>query len=165
MEFDSTFWVAVSFLLFLILLVYFKIPQKVNELLSNIIVDIKKEIDESEKLREESKSLLDKAQAKLDTSDSESKKIIKEAKKDAENLIIEMNDKFHKNMEIKKKLAQNKIIQMKDGAIKEIRNTSIKIAVESVKKVISSSVDKSKIDALFEKKLEETKSELKKINS
>ena len=165
MEFDSTFWVAVSFLLFLILLVYFKIPQKVNELLSNIIVDIKKEIDESEKLREESKSLLDKAQAKLDTSDSESKKIIKEAKKDAENLIIEMNDKFHKNMEIKKKLAQNKIVQMKDGAIKEIRNTSIKIAVESVKKVISSSVDKSKIDALFEKKLEETKSELKKINS
>ena len=165
MEFDSTFWVAVSFLLFLILLVYFKIPQKVNELLSNIIVDIKKEIDESEKLREESKSLLDKAQAKLDTSSSESKKIINEAKKDAENLIIEMNDKFHKNMEIKKKLAQNKIIQMKDGAIKEIRNTSIKIAVESVKKVISSSVDKSKIDALFEKKLEETKSELKKINS
>ena len=165
MEFDSTFWVAISFLLFLILLIYFKIPQKVNELLSNIIVDIKKEIDESEKLREESKSLLDKAQAKLDTSDSESKKIIKEAKKDAENLIIEMNDKFHKNMEIKKKLAQNKIVQMKDGAIKEIRNTSIKIAVESVKKVISSSVDKSKIDALFEKKLEETKSELKKINS
>ena len=165
MEFDSTFWVAVSFLLFLILLVYFKIPQKVNELLSNIIVDIKKEIDESEKLREESKSLLDKAQAKLDTSSSESKKIINEAKKDAENLIIEMNDKFHKNMEIKKKLAQNKIVQMKDGAIKEIRNTSIKIAVESVKKVISSSVDKSKIDALFEKKLEETKSELKKINS
>ena len=165
MEFDSTFWVAISFLLFLILLVYFKIPQKVNELLSNMIVDIKKEIDESEKLREESKTLLDKAQAKLDTSDSESKKIINEAKKDAEDLIIEMNDKFHKNMEIKKKLAQNKIIQMKDGAIKEIRNTSIKIAVESVKKVISSSVDKSKIDALFEKKLEETKSELKKINS
>ena len=165
MEFDSTFWVAISFLLFLILLVYFKIPQKVNELLSNMIVDIKKEIDESEKLREESKTLLDKAQAKLDTSDSESKKIINEAKKDAEDLIIEMNDKFHKNMEIKKKLAQNKIVQMKDGAIKEIRNTSIKIAVESVKKVISSSVDKSKIDALFEKKLEETKSELRKINS
>ena len=165
MTFDATFWVTVSFLIFLGILVYFKIPQKVNELLSNMIVDIKKEIDESEKLREESKTLLDKAQAKLDTSDSESKKIINEAKKDAENLIIEMNDKFHKNMEIKKKLAQNKIIQMKDGAIKEIRNTSIKIAVESVKKVISSSVDKSKIDALFEKKLEETKSELKKINS
>ena len=48
-----------------------------------------------------------------------------------------MNDKFHKNAEIKKKLAQSKIVQMKDGAIKEIRNASIKIAVDSAKKVIS----------------------------
>ena len=165
MEFDATFWVAISFLLFFGLLIYFKIPQKVNELLSKMIQDIGKEIDESEKLRKESKILLDKAQSKLDTSDSENKRIINVAKKEAENLIIEMNDKFHKNAEIKKKLAQSKIVQMKDGAIKEIRNASIKIAVDSAKKVISSSVDKSKLDTLFEKKLEETKSELKKINS
>ncbi len=165
MEFDATFWVAISFLLFFGLLIYFKIPQKVNELLSKMIQDIGKEIDESEKLRKESKLLLDKAQSKLDTSDSENKRIINAAKKEAENLIIEMNDKFHKNAEIKKKLAQSKIVQMKDGAIKEIRNASIKIAVDSAKKVISSSVDKSKLDTLFEKKLEETKSELKKINS
>lgn len=162
---DATFWVAISFLLFFGLLIYFKIPQKVNELLSKMIQDIGKEIDESEKLRKESKLLLDKAQSKLDTSDSENKRIINAAKKEAENLIIEMNDKFHKNAEIKKKLAQSKIVQMKDGAIKEIRNASIKIAVDSAKKVISSSVDKSKLDTLFEKKLEETKSELKKINS
>ena len=162
---DATFWVAISFLLFFGLLIYFKIPQKVNELLSKMIQDIGKEIDESEKLRKESKILLDKAQSKLDTSDSENKRIINAAKKEAENLIIEMNDKFHKNAEIKKKLAQSKIVQMKDGAIKEIRNASIKIAVDSAKKVISSSVDKSKLDTLFEKKLEETKSELKKINS
>ena len=165
MVFDSTFWVAVSFLLFFSLLMYFKIPKKVNELLSNMIIDIKKEIDESERLREESKVLLDKAQSRLETSNEESKKIIDEAKKEAENLIIEINDKFHKSIETKKKLAQNKISQMKDNAIKDIKNTSIKIAVDSVKKVISTSVDKSKLDKLFEKKLEETKSELKKINS
>ena len=54
---------------------------------------------------------------------------------------------------------------MKESAIKEIKNTSIKIAVESVKKIISTSVEKSKLDNLFEKNLEETKAELKKINS
>ena len=52
-----------------------------------------------------------------------------------------------------------------ESAIKEIKNTSIKIAVESVKKIISTSVDKSKLDNLFDKNLEETKAELKKINS
>ena len=76
-----------------------------------------------------------------------------------------MNDKFHKSSEIKKSLAKTKISQMKESAIKEIKDTSIKIAINSVKKIISTSVDKSKLDNLFEKNLEETKSELKKINS
>ena len=80
-------------------------------------------------------------------------------------MIIDFNDKFHKSSEIKKNSAENKIAQMKDAAIKEIQNASIKIAVDSVKKVITTSVDKSKLDALFQKNLEETKKELKKINS
>ena len=76
-----------------------------------------------------------------------------------------MNDKFHKSSEIKKNLAENKIAQMKEATLKEIKDVSIKIAVDSVKKIISTSIDKSKLDNLFEKNLEETKIELKKINS
>ena len=76
-----------------------------------------------------------------------------------------MNDKFHKSAEIKKNLAQAKISQMKDAAIKDIKDTSIKIAIDAVKKSISTSIDKSKLDKLFEKNLEETKIELKKVNS
>ena len=165
MAFDATFWVAVSFVIFFGVLIYFKIPQKINEILEKQIVDIKKEIDESEKLRMESKKLLENAQNKLDSASIESKKILDEAKKDGENLIIQMNDKFHKSSEIKKNIAETKISQMKEAAIKEIKDTSIKIAVDSVKKIISTSVDKSKLDLLFEKKLEETKTALKNINS
>ena len=165
MSFDATFWVAVSFFIFFGALIYFKIPQNVNNLLSKMIVDIKNEIDESEKLRTDSKKLLDEAQIKLNTVNSASEKLLDEAKKESERLIIEMNDKFHKTSEIKKNLAQVKINQMKEAAIKEIKDTSIKIAVDSVKKIITTTVDKSKLDNLFEKNLEETKSELKKINS
>ena len=76
-----------------------------------------------------------------------------------------MNEKFHKSSEIKKTLAENKISQMKEAAIKEIKDNSIRIAVESVKKLISTSIDKSKLDNLFEKNLEESKIALKKIKS
>ena len=165
MVFDSTFWVAISFLIFFGVLFYFKIPQKVNELLSKMIIDIKKEIDESEKLRKESKDILDKSKVKLESANKETKQILENAQKDAENLIIEMNEKFHKSSEIKKNIATNKINQMKIGAIKEIKNISVKIAVDTVKKVISSSVDKSKLDGLFDKNLKETKEELNKFNS
>ena len=165
MTIDATFWVAISFLLFIGLLVYFKIPQKVNEILNQLILNIKKEIDESEKLRNEAKTLLDNSQSKLDSASEETNKIIEQAKKDSENLVIEINEKFHKSAEIKKKLAETKIKQMKEAAIKEIKDTSIKIAVDSVKKIITTSVDKNKLDAIFEKDLEEAKTELKKINS
>ena len=129
MAIDASFWVAISFLIFVGALIYLKIPQKINEILNKLISDIKNELDESE------------------------------------NLIIELNDKFHKSAELKKNLAENKIAQMKEAAIKEIRDTSIKIAVDSVKKIITTSVDKSKLDNLFSKDLEETKAVLKKINS
>ena len=165
MVIDSTFWVAISFVIFFGALVYLKVPQKVNEILNKLISDIKNEINESEKLRTEAKTLLDKAQKKLDTAQTVSDEILEQAKRDSDKMVIELNDKFHKTSEIKKNLAENKISQMKEAAIKEIKDTSIKIAVDSVKKIITTSVDKSKLDALFQKNLDETKEESKKINS
>tara|TARA_B100000700_G_C14927826_1_gene800389 strand:- start:489 stop:1019 length:531 start_codon:yes stop_codon:yes gene_type:complete len=165
MAIDATFWVAVSFIIFILALVYLKIPNKINETLSKMILDIKNEIDESEKLRNESKVLLNNAQSKLEQAKIETKKIQEQAKKDSENLILEMNDKFHKSAEIKKNLAQTKISQMKNQALKDIKNISVKIAVDSVKKILSTSVDQSKLDNLFDKNLEESKELLKKINS
>tara|TARA_B100001173_G_C15929963_1_gene522310 strand:- start:20 stop:517 length:498 start_codon:yes stop_codon:yes gene_type:complete len=165
MVIDATFWVGVSFVIFFGGLIYLKIPQKINEVLTKLILDIKNEIDESEKLRSEAKVLLDKAQSKLDTAKKVSDNIIEQAKKDSDHMVIEMNDKFYKSSEIKKNLAENKIKQMKEAALKEIKDVSIKIAVDSVKKIISTSVDKSKLDSLFDKNLKETKTALKKINS
>ena len=165
MNIDATFWVAVAFFIFFGGLIYLKIPKKINDLLNKMILDIKNELAESEKLRVESKILLDKAQEKLDKSNIENKNIINQAKTESEKLIIEMNDKFHKSAEIKKNLAKKKITQMKELAIKEIKDTSVKITIDSVKKIISTSVDKSRLDNLFEKNLEEAKSALKKTSS
>ena len=122
MAIDATFWVAVSFVIFFGGLIYLKIPQKINDVLSKLILDIKNEIDESEKLRTEAKTLLETAQNKLDTAQKVSKEILDQAKKDSDHLVIEMKDKFHKSSEIKKNLAENKISQMKDAAIKEIKD-------------------------------------------
>lgn len=103
MTFDATFWVAVSFFIFFGVLIYLKVPGKINEILANMITGIKKEIDESEKLRAETKSMLDEAQKKLNTADKEVNKILKQAKDDSEKLVLEMNEKFHNSSEIKKK--------------------------------------------------------------
>ena len=165
MVIDATFWVAISFVIFFGGLVYLKVPHKINDILNKLIHDIKNEIDESEKLRTEAKTLLENAQNRLDTAENVKREILDQAKLDSDKLIIELNDKFHKSSDLKKNLAENKINQMKESAIKEIKDASIKIAMDSVKKIITTSVDKSKLDTLFQKNLDETKEELKKINS
>ena len=165
MVIDSTFWVAISFIIFFGGLVYLKVPQKINEILNKLIIDIKNEIDESEKLRTEAKTLLENAQKKLDSAENVKKEIIEQARKDSDKIIIDLNDKFHKSSELKKNLVENKINQMKENAAKEIKNVSVKIAMESVKKILTTAVDSSKLDNLFKKNLNETKEELKKINS
>ena len=165
MAIDSTFWVAVSFVIFFGGLIYLKVPNKINDILNKLIIDIKNEIDESEKLRKEAKILLNNAQNKLDKAEVIKSEILEQAKKDSDKLIIDLNDKFHKSSDLKKNLAENKINQMKNNAIKEIKNASIKIATNSVEKIITTSIDKSKLDKLFQKNLDETKEELKKINS
>ena len=94
MTLDSTFWVAVSFLLFFGGLIYLKVPQKINEILIKLISDIKNEIDESEKLRIEAKVLLDNSQKKLDTAQTISAEIFDQAKKDSDRLIIELKGRM-----------------------------------------------------------------------
>ena len=165
MVIDATFWVGVSFILFFVVLIYLKVPQKINELLNKLITDIKNEIDESEKLRLEAKTLLNDSQSKLESAQDERKKIIEKIKKESEIFIIKMNDKFHRSSEIKKELAENKISQIKEEALKEIKESSIRLAMESVKKIISTSIDKSKLDNLFERNLEESKIAIKKIKT
>ena len=165
MTIDATFWVAVSFLIFFVGLIHLKVPHKINDILNKLISDIKNEIEESEKLRTEAKNLLNNSQKKLDSAENIKNEILDQAKKDSNRLIIELNDKFHKTSDLKKNLTENKINQMKENVIKEIKNASIKIAVDSVKKIINTSVDKSKLDLLFQKNLDETKEVLKKINS
>ena len=58
MTIDAAFWVTVSFFIFLGILIYFKIPQKVRGLLEQNILDIKNQINEAEKLKEEAKNIL-----------------------------------------------------------------------------------------------------------
>ena len=76
MAINATFWVAISFIIFFGVLIYLKIPQKINDILTKLISDIKNEINESEKLRTEAKILLDNAQTKLNTAQSVSQDIL-----------------------------------------------------------------------------------------
>ena len=162
---DSTFWVAISFLIFLILLIYFKIPSKIKNILDENINQIKKQVDESEKLKEEAKRQLAEYEKKIGNSKSQINKMIKAANDQAEKNIIKSNEVFHKLIEIRKKNTEEKIKQLKMQAIKDIKNASVKIAFESIEKLMLNSLNKSKLDKIYSQSIEETKLALQKKSS
>ena len=161
MTIDATFWVAISFFIFLGILIYLKVPQKINSSLIDQINKIKKELDEAERLKVESKNLLSDYENKIDKSVKETKKIIHQAKNDCEKIILEKTKKFHQIMENRKKNIEQKIIQMKENALKDIKDISIKISMEAVEHLINNSIDKKKLEKFYSKSLEQTKTELK----
>ena len=161
MTIDATFWVAISFFIFCGVLIYLKVPQKINNFLTGKINEIKKELKEAEKLKEEAKNLLSDYENKIDKSPKETKKIIDAAKNESEKTIIEKIKKFHQINEIRKKSTKQKIIQMKENALKDIKNISVKISIEAVENLIKNSIDKNKLENLYTKSLQQAKIALK----
>ena len=165
MTIDATFWVAISFFIFLGILIYFKIPQKIKNVLDENILNIKNQINEAEKLKEEAKNILSEHEKKISNSKNEVKSMINKANEDSEKNIIRTNEEFHRLMDNRKKNAEERIKQMKNQALKDIKNTSVKIAIESVEKLLKNSIDKSKLDKIYLSSIEETKLALKKKSS
>ena len=162
---NATFWVAISFFIFFGGLIYLKVPQKINSFLNNQINEIKKQLEEAEKLKNEAKNLLSDYENKIDKSKNETKKIINLANNDAEKTILEKSKKFHLIMEERKKNAELKIIQMKESALREIKNTSVQISMQAVASVIKNSIDKNKLDKIYSKSLDQAKSAFKNIKA
>ena len=161
MTIDATFWVAIAFFIFFGVLIYLKVPYKINSSLTNKINEIKNELDEAEKLKVEAKNLLSDYENKIDKSIKETKKITNLAKKNSEQTILEKTKKFHQIMDNRKKNAEQKITQMKESALKEIKNVSIKISMETVEHLINNSIDKKKLEKFYSKSLEQAKTVLK----
>jgi len=158
---DAAFWVTVSFFIFCGVLIYLKVPQKINSSLTNQINEIKKEIDVAEKIKAEAKNLLSNYENKIDKSKKETKTIVNNAKKNCEKIILEKTEKFHQLMENRKKNAEQKIAQMKENALSDIKNISIKISIKAVKNLIKNSIDKNKLEKIYTKSFEQTKIALK----
>tara|TARA_B100001769_G_C21918099_1_gene495193 strand:- start:3 stop:500 length:498 start_codon:yes stop_codon:yes gene_type:complete len=165
MMIDATFWVMVSFFSFIGLLIYFKIPQKIKKALEENIKNIRNQIDEADKLKEDAKNILTEHEKKISSSKNEVKQMISKATEEAEKNVIKANEDFHNLMETRKKNAEERIKQLKNQALKDIKNTSVKIAIDSVEKLIKNSMDKSKLDKIYSSSIEETKLALKKKSS
>lgn len=159
--FDAAFWVAISFIVFCLVLIYKKIPQLINKLLQDKINEIKSEIENTKNLKIESEQLLKKYKDKIQDAHIESKNILTSEKKDAENSIKESEIKFEQLIINKKKSLDQKLEQIKIKGIKDVQHISNKIALETVRMVILDPANLDKIKIVNQKNVEKIFTQLK----
>ena len=144
LEKDAT-WVAIGFILFILLLIYFKIPNQIIKILDDRSKKIKDELDEAKRLREEAQTILSEFQKKNTEAEQTAKTIIDNAKKLAKNYEKDAKDKFDQNVVRKKKLLDEKLNRLENDAINQIKDNITDIVLETVKNSVKGNNIKPKV--------------------
>ena len=142
--FDATFWVAISFLIFIALLIYKKVPGLINKVLDDKISEIKKKVEESEKLKNDSEKLLSTYQAKLNDSKKECDLILQNAKRISDKDSKELTEKFKNNLKSRERSVEEKITNLKNEALKEIELKAAILSTDAVREIMKNEIDKKK---------------------
>ena len=142
--FDATFWVAISFLIFIALLIYKKVPGLINKVLDDKISEIKKKVEESEKLKNDSEKLLSTYQAKLNDSKKECDLILQNAKKISDKDTKELTEKFKNNLKSRERSVEEKITNLKNEALKEIELKAAILSTDAVREIMKNEIDEKK---------------------
>ena len=162
--FDATFWVAISFVLFIILILYKNVPKFVLNQIDIKISELKNKIDEAENLKSSSEKLLSNVQEKLEKSEKDRTEILRKAQKISEDEIAITTEKMQRSLENKETAAFNKIKQAKNDAISQIKKEATEIAIETVKKVIIENLDIKKQEEINFLKLKNSIKKLENTN-
>jgi F-type H+-transporting ATPase subunit b len=155
LEKDAT-WVAIGFVLFILMLIYFKVPGQITKILDNRAEKIKNELDEARKLREEAQAILADFQKKNNEAEKSAKALIDEAKKIAKNYEKEAKSKFDENMERRKKLLDEKLKRAEVEALNQIKNDITDIVFDAIDKSLSNNnINKDASDRIIETGIKE----------
>jgi F-type H+-transporting ATPase subunit b len=153
-------WVLVSFLLFVALMIYLKVPAMVAKMLDERAARIAKDLDEAKKLREEAQALLDSYKGKRAEAEKEAAAIVAQAKSDAEEYAEEARKKLADSIERRTKQAEQKIAQAEAAAVKDVRNVATELAIAAAAKLSAEAAKGTKGAALIEQSIAAVKTRL-----
>ena len=155
LEKDAT-WVAIGFILFILMLIYFKVPGQITKILDKRAEKIKNELDEARKLREEAQAILADFQKKNNEAEKSAKALIDEAKKIAKNYEKEAKLKFEESLERRKKLLDEKLKRAEVEALNQIKNDITDIVFDAIDKTLSNdNINKDASDRIIDSGIKE----------
>lgn len=157
---NPEFWVLVAFLIFVGILVHFKVPGLITDALDARAASIRKELDEARRLREEAQQLLADYQKKSREAEEEAGIIIEQARREAEALAAETHRALQESVERRTKLAEEKIARAEAQALSEVRSTAVDVALAAAERLLKDRIDGETSAHLVEQSISDLKGKL-----
>ncbi|MGI3169319.1 F0F1 ATP synthase subunit B [Pseudooceanicola sp. C21-150M6] len=134
---NTNFIVLLAFILFVVILIYFKVPKTIAGLLDKRADQISAELDEAKSLREEAQALLASYERKQKEVQAQADRIVESAKKEAADAAAQA--KVDLDASIKRRLAaaEDQIASAEASAVKEVKDRAVIVAVAAAREVIA----------------------------
>jgi len=156
----AEFWVAIAFGVFLLILLYFKVPSQVAKLLDDRAEVIRKELDEARRLREEAQNLLADYQKKHRNVGQEAEAILELARREAEAFAQETRASLKDALERRTQQAEDKIARAEAQAVDDVRAAAIELAVAAAEKILREKAAGAGGGSLIDQSIRELKGRL-----
>ena len=158
--FDATFFVALSFVLFVVFVIWAGLPSTIIKSLDDRSEQIKKELDEARILHEEAQKLLATEKRKLEQCDAEVENILKQASDQATLITEKSNNLLKEEIQRKQKQADLKIAQARDDAVREVKAKASELSLIIAKEYLKENIDDNVASDLIDKSISDLKDNL-----
>jgi len=157
---DNTFWAFVSLIIFVAIAIYLKVPAWLGKSLDKRAENIRNELDEAKRLREEAQQVLAEYQRKRREAEAEAADILAAAERDAALFLDEAKKKTEEYVARRQTVAEQKIRQAELDATNEVRASAVDLAISAAQRLLADKTDAAVTGALFRNSVEELKTRM-----
>lgn len=148
--FGATFWVGAAFVVFIGVLIYYRVPGMLIRGLDERAQKIREELDEARQLREEAQALLANYERKQRDAMNEASQMIEHAMEEARREAAISAEKLEESIKRREESAVEKIALAEAQAEKEVREAAVEVAIEAATRVIARHVTGQRADDLID---------------
>jgi F-type H+-transporting ATPase subunit b len=157
---EAETWVAIAFVILMVLFGYFGIHRTVLKALDSRSARIKAELDDARRLKEEAAKLLAEYKTRRASAEREAEEIISGARAEAERIAAEAKTKMEDFVARRTKTAEGKIALAEAQAVADVRAAAANAAVAAATTILSQSVKGPVADDLLAKGIAEVRAKL-----
>ncbi|MEM8787720.1 MAG: ATP F0F1 synthase subunit B [Pseudomonadota bacterium] len=157
---NTDFVVVLGFLVFIGVLLYFRVPGRINAALDARAAAISKELDEARALREEAQTLLASFERKQKEVSDQAQSIIASAKSEAESALEAAKDDLQETIKRRLQAATDQIASAEQSAVREVRDRAVSVATQAAAAVIAQKMDGERSDKLIDDAIETVRARL-----